>query len=523
MYLYVELWKAKDAWIKLTADERGAKMKELLEYVQKNPIPGVAPFSFHKTGDVFLFDGLTEERVVVDSGAARPTGYRYAAAWMVPTVDLIQRLEERVRNVGWWFDYFDWKNAWGAMDAAATVGDMLVANQSAPAAPFEGTRAGEERDGFCWCPPGSFKMGFEGTPVTLSHGFWIGKNLVTQEQYRRVMGENPSGFVGDSLPVESVNRTQVTSYCAKLTTLERAAGRLPEGWEYRSPTEAQWEYAARAGTDTAYSWGDNESQADEYVWHIGNSGFKTHPVGTKKPNPWGIYDTLGNTLEWCQDAWLERYPGGVDPEVTERDLPRRPAESPEPFWVSRGGGWFIPPEATPRVRIRLGAGDQGYLLGFRVAIVREKKRAVSSPNKQLLEWGDVMVGRWSSESFYIEDATRQEGHTSARWIVARHAIEGEFRIGGRSGTWIAMWDDASQQIKQHTVISDGSIVLTLISKQGANWIWKESAVYPGGETETGTDTVTVADGGSTLVHHVTDRVRGGRKAPDIRSVLRRVS
>ena len=235
---------------------------------------------------------------------------------------------------------------------------------------FGGSEAGEERGNFCWCPPGTFAMGFEGTRVTLSKGFWMGKCPVTQEQYRRVMGDNPSGFIGAQLPVESVERAQATGFCARLTKMEWADGRLPLGWEYCLPTEAQWEYAARAGTDTVFPWGDDEKLQEEYVWCRINSGMSTHPVGLKKPNRWGIYDMLGQTLEWCQDLWLATYPGGTDPDVTQHDLPVRPDESAAPFGVSRGSGWAFPPNMTPRHRNRLGSGDSGYLLGFRVAIVQ---------------------------------------------------------------------------------------------------------------------------------------------------------
>ena len=378
MYLYIELWKAKEAWLKLTTEERKTKLNQLLQLAKQHPIEGVIPYSFHNVGDVTLLDGIIERPVIVSDHVARPTGFHYAAAWMVPTRELIKQFENRVESLGWWWEYFEQQNAWGVMDREATVGDMINPGQAPAQDSFEGKRAGEERGDHCWCPAGSFKMGFEGTDVVLSRGFWMGKYLVTQELYKSVMGENPSGFLGPRVPVDSVGRTEVTEFCEKLTKKERAAGHLPANWKYNLATEAQWEYSARAGTNTVYPWGNDAGKADEYSWHIGNSGFTTHPVGQKKPNAWGLYDVLGNALEWCRDAWVDKYPGGKDPEIAEKDLPPRPDQSKPPFWVCRGGGWFIPPQVTPQVRVRLGSGDRGYLLGFRVAIVRADQQIAHS-------------------------------------------------------------------------------------------------------------------------------------------------
>jgi len=243
---------------------------------------------------------------------------------------------------------------------------------------FEGSRAGEERRQFCWCPPGSFTMGpFSGPPVagnavhvTLSRGFWIAKYLVTQAQYQFVTGNNPSGFVGASLPVDTVDKRHADAFCLELTKLERAAGRLPGDWEYRLPNEAQWEYACRAGTTTAYSWGDDPKQIDDYAWHAGNSNGKTHPVGEKKPNPWGLFDMHGNCDEWCRDVWLDALPGGTDPEATSRDLPSRPNWQ-QPFWICRGGSWEYPEveRFKSRSRERVGPVEKSYLISFRLVIV----------------------------------------------------------------------------------------------------------------------------------------------------------
>ncbi|MBI4325893.1 MAG: formylglycine-generating enzyme family protein, partial [Chloroflexi bacterium] len=181
------------------------------------------------------------------------------------------------------------------------------------------------RQGFGWIPPGQFLMGSpageqdresdEGpqTLVTLSRGFWIGQHEVTQGEYLAVMGSNPSRFTGDlSRPVEQVSWSEATNYCGKLTEQERAAGRLPGGWVYRLPTKAEWEYAARAGTTTRFSFGDDPGYTilGEYSWFAGNSGSSTHAVQSKRPNLRGLYDMQGNVWEWCWDRYVAWLPGG---------------------------------------------------------------------------------------------------------------------------------------------------------------------------------------------------------------------
>jgi hypothetical protein len=146
MYLYLEIWKAKDPWIRLTDQQRKAKIDQLLQEAKTHPITGVIPFSFRKVGDVYLFDGVTEQPVVIDEAVARPTGFRYAAAWMVPTRELITKFEDRVESLGWWFEYFDQQNAWGVMDVTATVGDMVNANQNGLAEPTEPREPEEPKD-----------------------------------------------------------------------------------------------------------------------------------------------------------------------------------------------------------------------------------------------------------------------------------------------------------------------------------------------------------------------------------------
>lgn len=137
--------------------------------------------------------------------------------------------------------------------------------------------------------------------VTIKNPFHLGKYPVTQKQWIAVMGNNPSYFKGDDLPVENVYWDDVQGFIKKLNEMEGTD-------KYRLPSEAEWEYACRAGTTTSFSFGDNDLKLEDYAWYYRNSD-RTYPVGQKQPNPWGLYDVHGNVWEWVQDRWHENYNG----------------------------------------------------------------------------------------------------------------------------------------------------------------------------------------------------------------------
>ena len=171
------------------------------------------------------------------------------------------------------------------------------------------------------------------TAVTISHGFRMGIHPVTQQEYQSVTGNNPSFFSGDpNLPVDQVSWQDATNYCALLTQQEAAAGRIPAGSHYRLPTEAEWEYAARATTSTRFFYGDDLDYTElaNYAWYGDNSDDQTQPVGQKPANAWGLNDVSGNVWEWCQD-WYGPYPGGAQTD------PQGPADGS--YRVLRGGSW----------------------------------------------------------------------------------------------------------------------------------------------------------------------------------------
>ena len=177
---------------------------------------------------------------------------------------------------------------------------------------------------------GTFTMGEgdEAHEVTLTQPFKMGIHEVTQLQYEQVMGNHPSTFKGSDNPVDKVSWNDAVEFCRRLSALpaEKAAGNV-----YRLPTEAQWEYACRAGATTKFSFGNDESGLGKYAWNDENSDNTTHAVGRKQRNAWGLYDMHGNVWEWCQDRDGD-YPRG---SVTN---PRGPASGL--FRVLRGGGWY---------------------------------------------------------------------------------------------------------------------------------------------------------------------------------------
>jgi formylglycine-generating enzyme required for sulfatase activity len=208
-------------------------------------------------------------------------------------------------------------------------------------------------------PLGVFTMGDEGAEheVRLTKPFMLGLHEVTQSQYERVMGKNPSKFKGANNPVEQVSWEDAVKFCQKLSALpaEKAAGRV-----YRLPTEAEWEYACRAGTTTKYSFGDDDTELGDYAWFRGNSGQTSHPVGGKKPNAWGLYDMHGNVFEWCQD-WYGDYPG--------RTVTNPSGANSGSYRVLRGGSWFNAAEfcrSASRRRFKPSFRYDDY--GFRVSL-----------------------------------------------------------------------------------------------------------------------------------------------------------
>ena len=209
-----------------------------------------------------------------------------------------------------------------------------------------------------WIKPGTFTR--SGYNVTLSKGFWLGKYEVTQAQYEAIMGKNPaSGYgVGDNYPVYYVRWHDATNFCAKLNAQEKAAGRLPNGYAYTLPTEAQWEYACRAGTTGDYN--VDGAALSDLAWYYANSGSKTHPVGQKKANAWGLYDMHGNVWEWCLD-WYGSYPSSA---VTD---PKGPSTGS--YRVVRGGGCSNDADCYRSAYRYNGNPDRYYRdIGFRVAL-----------------------------------------------------------------------------------------------------------------------------------------------------------
>ena len=245
-----------------------------------------------------------------------------------------------------------WKPTKAQLDAATKMGRPVVMTNSI------GMK-------FVLIPAGSFIMGSRSSQapgnehpphrVMISRPFYLQTTEVTQDQWFAVMGNNPSVFKGrGDRPVENVSHQQALEFIHRLNRREGTT-------RYRLPTEAEWEYACRAGTTTVYSCGDSPGCLIDSAWYTSNSGGKTHPAGKKIPNPWGLYDMHGNVWEWCSD-WYAKDFYKKSPSTD----PKGPASGRSR--VMRGGaGYNKPRNLRSALRGERGPTDRNDSGGFRVA------------------------------------------------------------------------------------------------------------------------------------------------------------
>ncbi|MEZ6121595.1 MAG: SUMF1/EgtB/PvdO family nonheme iron enzyme [Planctomycetaceae bacterium] len=235
---------------------------------------------------------------------------------------------------------------------------------------------------FAWIPPGQFRMGSElpvpleaneaPVDVQISHGMWVGQTEVTQRQWHQIIGQSPwmnyqDKQVNDNNAATHLTWNEAVDYCQRLTDRERRAGAIPLDWEFRLPSEAEWEYFCRSGRFDAYCFGNDVSQLKDYAWWKENAldigeGY-AHEVGRLKPNAWGLYDVHGNVFELCRDSYNSRLPGGTDPLITD---------PPEERKISRGGGWayFGPESLRCSNRRHLSREDRRNSMGLRLVLAQ---------------------------------------------------------------------------------------------------------------------------------------------------------
>ncbi|HTF88153.1 MAG TPA: formylglycine-generating enzyme family protein [Planctomycetota bacterium] len=250
----------------------------------------------------------------------------------------------------------------GADTPTATTGLA----KPAVASSFDGSKPGDQRDvegiPMCWCPPGRFLMGSppseperrpgeDQVEVRLTHGFWMSKHETTQGQWKRVMGMLPGPLTaelpeGDDFPVGNVNFAETEDFCRKLTESAHRSDALPRDWEFRLPTEAQWEYACRAGTTTATSFGDSLSSTQANFKGAPYNGGEPGPslngaakVGSYPANAWGLHDMHGNIYEWCRDWFHNQLPGGTDPDLHDARSTATLNQTRDTSRARRGGCW----------------------------------------------------------------------------------------------------------------------------------------------------------------------------------------
>ena len=346
-----------------------------------------------------------------------------------------------------------------------------------------------------FCPPGTFTMGSPTSEtgrggdetqhsVTLTNGFYLGKYEVTQVQYQTVMNGNsqglnadPSQFKGSNRPVEKASWEDVQIFLTRLNSIEQSAGRLPNGWKYVLPTEAEWEYACRAGTTTAYSWGNdiNSSRAN-YNWdgggNDGNDSKQTVNIGQFSANPWGFYDMHGNVWEWVQD-WKANYLTG-----TQTD-PEGPASGS--LRVLRGGSWVSGGTGLRSAeRLDIPPSNRNYgTLGFRVGFQAVKP---DGANPELELFGGAGVTREAGQAWAEPGAAGHDARDGN--LTASITVTGTVDMN-TTGTYILTYSVAdaagneANASRTVTVVDTTHPVLTLLGDANMSQAKDSAWVDPG--------------------------------------------
>jgi formylglycine-generating enzyme len=259
-----------------------------------------------------------------------------------------------------------------------------------------GSRAGEERSvagvKLCWCPAGTYmrgspadeperRPGEEQVEVKLTRGFWAGKFEVTQGEWKRVVGAFNGKYTageGENYPIYDITFAEAEDFCRKLTTTAQTAGEIPNGWEFRLPTDAQWEYLCRAGTTTATHFGNSLSSKQANFGGKPYNGAEEGPslkrtalVGSYPANPWGLHDVHGNVFEWCRDWAHATYPGGADPDLYLAIETAQKNRTGDVSRVRRGGCYADDGYACrSAMRVRFEPHRHHDHIGFRVVLVQ---------------------------------------------------------------------------------------------------------------------------------------------------------
>ncbi|MDR2051674.1 MAG: formylglycine-generating enzyme family protein [Deltaproteobacteria bacterium] len=299
---------------------------------------------------------------------------------VLDTVSDLTRLEEEYAERDGWDEYAEEYEGYDEEEEDVDDYNAAEGGEDAYTEPDDGVYAyADAEKAFALIPAGEFIMGSpEGYEkadgderprhrVRIGQPFYLSRHELTQGEWVSVMGSNPSRFLGASRPVENVSWEDAQEFIRRLNESGR-------GGSFRLPTEAEWEYAARAGSDSSYFFGDSPEDLEQYAWYKDNSGRRTLPVGRKAPNAWGLYDMYGNVWEMVQDVYLEDYYNRspeLDPvwPAGESDFP-----SPDDERVVRGGSWHSDKSfCRSAYRNYDDANVRDNITGFRLVFVPETR------------------------------------------------------------------------------------------------------------------------------------------------------